>query len=165
MATVRILIEGEQLKKTVEITDPRVLALFRVGDGPGNFRILPGGIREPIYPPQSFIVDWSGGIVTPPERLRVYEAFFVTTHTVQNTYTVRYGIDPFTGEGFVYIPGKADAAYADNTWIILRGVEGNWSHAWSAWKNVANPLTANALKIRQHIPPQKRQLSPSDSVS
>ena len=60
---------------------------------------------------------------------------------------MRYEIDPFTGEAFVYIPGKADAAYAD-TWIILRGVEGNWFHAWSIWEKVANPLMSHALQIR-----------------
>jgi hypothetical protein len=61
MTTVRILIKGEQLTGTLEINDPQVLALFRVGAGPGNFRVLPGGIRQPSYDAQSFIVDWPEG--------------------------------------------------------------------------------------------------------
>ena len=63
-------------------------------------------------------------------------------------YFVRYGVDRSTGEGYVYIPGKTDVAYADNTWIILRGVEGNWFHAWSIWEKVANPLISDARKVR-----------------
>jgi hypothetical protein len=46
------------------------------------------------------------------------------------------------------IPGRTGPGYTDNTWIILRGVEGNWFHAWSAWEDVANPLIARALKSR-----------------
>lgn len=147
MATVRILIKGEQLLRPVEITDPQVLALFRAGAGPGNFELLPGGVRQPIYAAQSFVVDWSRGIVKPPEGLQVYDVSFVTTHTHRNIYFVRYGVDRSTSEGYVYIPGKTDAAYEDNTWIILRGVEGNWFHAWSVWEKVANPLISDARKV------------------
>jgi len=37
--------------------------------------------------------------------------------------------DTSTGQGYVYILGKQDAAYPDNIWIIYGGVEGKWFHA------------------------------------
>jgi hypothetical protein len=148
MDTVRIVIKGEQLTAPVEITDAPVVSLFRVGAGPGNFKVMPGGARLPNYPAQCFIVDWSKGIANPPEELQAYDVFFITTRTDRSTYTVRYGVDRATNDGYVYIPGKTDPGYRDNTWIILRGNEGNWFHAWSAWEGVANQLIAKALKTR-----------------
>jgi hypothetical protein len=35
-----------------------------------------------------------------------------------------------------------EPSYRDNTWLIYRGVEGNWFYAWSEWKRVADPLIA-----------------------
>jgi hypothetical protein len=65
---------------------------------------------------------------------------FVTTRPNRNVYLVRYLIDLSTKRGYVYIPGKGEKGYADNTWMILRGIEGNWFHAWDAWEAIAHPL-------------------------
>lgn len=56
-----------------------------------------------------------------------------------NTYRVLYQIDPSTGNGYVYIPGKEHLAYKDNTWLILRFVEGKWLRAWNEWETLAHP--------------------------
>ena len=148
MDTVRIVIKGEQLSAPVEIVDPRIVGLFHVGAGPGNFRRMPDGTEQPSYAPQCFVVDWSRGIVDPPKGLQLYEVSFVTTRTNPGTYRVSYALDQSTGEGYVYIPGERDSAYKDNVWLISRGIEGNWFRAWSAWERVANPLILKSSKVR-----------------
>jgi len=40
------------------------------------------------------------------------------------------------------LSAAGDPGYQDDVWLILRGVEGNWFHAWSEWEKVANPLIA-----------------------
>lgn len=125
--TVRIVITGGDLASPIEITD--AVARFHVWSGAGT------SSNER----QSFIVDWARGIVEPPQRLQVYEVSFVTTRQNPGTYVVRYAIDPFTNHGYVYIPDTAD-----NMWLISRGIEGNWLHAWSEWEKLANPLIAKA---------------------
>ena len=145
---IRITIRGGHLSVPIEITAPDALARFHMGHGPGNFEVLNGN-RIPRYKPQSFIVDWSRGTVKPPQGLRVYQILFVMKFTdYDRTYIVRYAIDPSTNQGYVYIPGEADAEYADNTRFILRGVEGNWFHAWSKWEELAHPLLATANRTR-----------------
>ena len=44
----------------------------------------------------------------------------------------------------MYLPGKTDAGYRNNVWLIYRGIEGNWFHAWNEWENLAHPLIAEA---------------------
>jgi hypothetical protein len=43
-------------------------------------------------------------------------------------------MDPATGQGYVYLPGKADEPYRLNTKAIYRGREGNWFRATAAWQ-------------------------------
>jgi len=71
---------------------------------------------------QGLIVDWSRGIAKPPKDLPVYEVSIVTSRRNPGTYVVLYVIDPATDQGYVYLPGKGDPAYRDNTWLIYRGV-------------------------------------------
>jgi hypothetical protein len=92
------------------------------------------------------IVDWSRGVAELPKGLQVYEVSFLTTRRDPSTYVVRYLADPSTNQGYLYLPGKTDAEYRDNVWLIYRGIEGNWFHAWSAWERIAHPLIANVLK-------------------
>jgi hypothetical protein len=133
--TVRITIKGGDLAAPIEITDPKVTVAFHVWSGPGT------SSNEA----QGLIVDWSQGVAEPPEGLQLYEVSFVTTRPGRS-YVVSYLLDPSTGEGYVYLPGKTDPAYRDNVWLIYRGVEGNWFHAWSTWEKLAHPLIAKARK-------------------
>jgi hypothetical protein len=59
---------------------------------------------------------------------------------------VRYAIDPATGRGLVYLPGEGEPGYEDNVFMILRGVEGNWFHAWSRWEELAHPIIRGASR-------------------
>jgi len=134
--TIRITITGGNLAVPIEITDPAVVARFHVWTGPGT------SSNEP----QGLIVDWSRGVARPPKDVPVYEILFLTTRTDHSTYRVSYLVDPSTDEGYVYLPGKGEAGYLDNVWLIYRGIEGHWFHAWNAWKELAHPLIAKARK-------------------
>lgn len=130
--TVRISIAGPGLAAPVEITEG--VGLFQVWSGPGT------SSREP----QSFLADWAAGAVEPPESKLTYQ---ITVHTTRpaphSIYFVLYRIDS-SGKGYVYIPGKDHPAYTDNTWLILRSVEGKWFRAWKEWEAIAHPLIAKA---------------------
>ena len=136
---VRIVIKGGDLAAPIEIADREALVRFNVWSGPGT------STNEA----QGLIVDWSQGVAEPPKNLQVYEVLFVTTRRDPGTYVVSYLIDPSTNEGYVYLPGKTDAGYRDNVWLIYHGVEGHWFRAWSAWEKLAHPLIAQARKPHQ----------------
>ncbi len=143
--TIRVIIDGGDLAAPIEISDKAVVDSIVVGAGPGNFRGA-GPTKEPIIFDHGFIVQWSRGEAAAPRSLRTYNVSFLTTRTDRSTYIVRYAIDPATNQGYVLIPGKDDPAYPDNTWMILRGVEGKWFYAWSEWETLAHPLIAKAPK-------------------
>jgi hypothetical protein len=146
--TIRITIKGGNLAAPIEITGAQEVRRFRVGVGPGHYRVLADGTHIPIEPTKGFIVDWPKGIAEPPRGSPIYEVSFETTHTGRSIYVIRYVIDPSTKAGYVYIPGKEDAAYPDNVYIMIRGIEGNWFHAWSEWENLAHPLIARARTVQ-----------------
>ena len=140
--TVRIVIEGADLPKPIDIVDPKILANFNVWAGPGTNSTSPG--FEANVP--SFIVDWSQGPVTETSHVlqRYRVSFYVNFHDERVAYVVFYGYDPATGNGYVYLPGGSDQYYSLNVRTIFRGVEGNWFRAWSMWENVAGPLITKA---------------------
>jgi len=130
----KITIKGGGLARPIEIIDPQSLARFFYGSGPGN-----GSWQGP-----SFVVDWPRGVAAePPKELPAYDVEFLTSRAGLNTYRVTYVYDPVKQEGFVYLPGTTDPRYHENTWLILRSVEGNWFHSWSEWDVVAKPLLAS----------------------
>ena len=135
--TVRITIKGGGLAAPIELTDPAVISGFRVWTGPGT------STNEP----QGLIVDWSRGVAEPPQGLQVHEVSFLTTRP-NRPYVVSYLVDPSTNEGYVYLPGRTEPGYRVNVWLIYRGIEGNWFHAWSAWEKLAHPLIAKASKTQ-----------------
>jgi hypothetical protein len=128
--TIRITITGGDLRAPIELTDPAIVSRYPVWSGPGTSSNEAQGLN----------VDWSRGVAEPPKVVQIYEVSFVTTRRDPGTYVVRYAIDPSTNQGYVYLPGKADPGYRDNVWLIYRGVEGKWFHAWSEWEKLANPL-------------------------
>jgi hypothetical protein len=143
---LRITIRGGGLSQPIEITDRDQMKKFSIGGGPGSG-------CSPVTSPasqadterscsQSFIVDWSrGAIDAPAGGLVQYEVeFLMSRPNPKNTYRVSYAYDPVKRAGFVYIPGKDDTRYGENTWLINRGVEGSWYHAWSDWDAIATTL-------------------------
>jgi hypothetical protein len=141
--TVKIVIEGADLPKPIDIADPKVLPNFNVWAGPGTSSTSPSfNANAP-----SFIIDWSQGPVTQvPQVLQKYRVSFYVNYQNDEriAYVVFYAYDPATRDGYVYLPGKSDQNYRLNVGTIFRGVEGNWFHAWSAWENIARPLITKA---------------------
>ena len=84
----------------------------------------------------------------PPKGLQIYEVSFLTTCRDPGTFVVRYAIDPSTNQGYVYLPGKADRGYGNKVWLIYRGIEGNWFHAWSEWEKLVHPLISKGRAAR-----------------
>jgi hypothetical protein len=127
------------LANPVTITDPEILQNFNVWSGRGTF----SGDKEGT---EGFIVDWaSGAMANRPYglRFRSYELSFYTKNDErppngrpdpQLVYVVSCVVDPVTGQGYVYLPGKSDKSYSLNTSSILRGCEGNWFRANAAWQ-------------------------------
>ena len=133
--TVKITIKGGDHKRPIEISDPKILANFRVWTGPGTSSADRQGL----------IIDWSQGPVEePPQALRRYQVSFHTDPNEQIVYVVYYVVSLGAGHGFVYVPGESDEWYGLNVNSIFRGVEGKWFRAWSTWERVARPLIEQA---------------------
>jgi hypothetical protein len=138
--TVKITIQGADLKTPVEITDPNVLTKFQVWSGPGTSSNFPG--FNPNAP--GFIVDWTQAVAKPPKGLQRYEvSFYAKMPDERLIYVVFYEYDPATEHGYIYLPGRTDEWYRLNVSTISHGgIEGKWFRAWSEWENVARPLIA-----------------------
>jgi hypothetical protein len=139
--TSKIVIEGADLKPSLEITDPKVLKEFLVWAGAGT--AVNG---TPSSEANAFIINWAQGPVVerPPGLQRYQVSFYAKLPAERRIYVVFYEYDPATGRGYVYLPAKADKWYALNVSTILRGVERKWFRAWKAWDEVAGPLVAGA---------------------
>lgn len=142
-ATTRIVIEGANLARPVEITDRSILADFNVWAGPGTSSSQAG--FNPNAP--SFIIDWSQGPVAKvPQALEKYQISFYSDELSKQRpiYVVYYALNPGSEQGFVYLPGKSDEWWGLNVGSIARGVEGKWFHAWGTWEGIARPLIEKA---------------------
>ena len=138
--TVRITIKGDDLAAPIEVTDPLVVQKFGVWTGPGTSSNQSQGL----------IVDWSRGFAKRPSaKFRVYTvSFYVNDRRERLAYVVLYACEPSTNDGFVYVPGQGDPSYSLNVASVVRGVEGQWFHAWSAWDSLAQPLLEAAGRKR-----------------
>lgn len=134
--TTKITITGAGLQRPVEISDPELLKNFNVWSGPGTF-------ANGVEGNEGFIVDWASGAATDrPNGLQTFKLSFYVRYanrpfseqTDQLAYIVSYAVDPETGQGYVYLPGKSDEPYRLNTKAIIRGREGNWFRANAAWQ-------------------------------
>ena len=136
--TLKIRIQGSDLASPVEITEKAILENFNVWTGAG---VEISGISQR----KGFIVDWEKGpVAEPPATLRRYEVSFDVMHQRPSSYVVSYVYDPAKGKGYVYLPGKGENFNASNTFLILRGVEGNWLSATDTWTDIAKPLIERA---------------------
>jgi len=136
--TLKITIKGSDLASPVEITEKGILEKFNVWTGAG---VKINGIPEA----KGFIVDWEKGPVAEPRTtLHRYEVSFHVIHQQPSSYVVSYAYDPVTGKGYVYLPGKGENFNASNTFLIFRGVEGNWFSATETWADIAKPLIERA---------------------
>lgn len=133
--TTKIVIEGPDLSRPMEITDRKILANFNVWAGPGT-------VFHPTGDPPSFIIDWPQGPAPEiPNALQKYQvSFYLEELSERPIYVVYYAVAGSSEPGYVYLPGKSDEWWELNVGSIVRGVEGRWFHAWSTWENIAKPL-------------------------
>lgn len=134
--TSKITIKGTGLTTPIEITDPKVLADFRVWAGPGT------SSNEQ----ESLIVNWSQGAdAERPSGLQRYEvSFYAKLPEEQLIYVVFYEYDPSIEHGYVYLPRYSEEWWKLNVRTIWHGVEGHWFRASRAWESVARPLIGKA---------------------
>jgi hypothetical protein len=134
--TTRIVITGSEPRAPIELRDPDIVAAFNVWSGPGTRMNGVEGM-------DGFIVDWRSGAVEPPvTNLQQFEISFYADENSSGSnrpiYAVSYGLDHLSGDGYVYLPGRADPRWGANVRSILRGskYEGHWFRATAAWQNV-----------------------------
>jgi len=140
--TTKVVIEGPDLSKPIEITDQKILAIFNVWAGPGTFSTQPGfNASAP-----GFIIDWSQGpIEEMPKTERKYQVAFYSEELSEHPiYVVYYAVLHSPEQGYVYLSGKGEEWWRTNVTSIVRGVEGKWFHAWGAWDSIARPLIEKA---------------------
>jgi len=144
-STVKIIISGADLRRPIEISDPKILANFSVWTGQGTS----------TAEHQGFIIDWSHGPVREtPNTLRRYQVSFYTGAPPNEriVYVVYYVFKPDAEAGYVYLPGESDEYYRLNVHSIFRGEEGKWFPAWNAWERVARPLIEKAERTNSIQP-------------
>ena len=136
--TFKIVVMGPELAAPIEITGATA-SVFQVWAGPGVRR---NGIEQT----EGFIIEWlKGPVAEPPARLKRYTVLFfapfreATPHVV---YTVTYAQDPASGRGAVYLPGKGDDRFKENSFNMNHGAqyEGRWFPATKAWDELMKPL-------------------------
>jgi hypothetical protein len=66
--------------------------------------------------------------------LIIFSATILVFAKGTTTRVIITSAEPATGQGYVYLPGKADEPYRLNTKAIYRGREGNWFRATAAWQ-------------------------------
>jgi hypothetical protein len=143
--TVKIEITGPGLAQPLEITDPAIVERFSIWNGPGTARKV--AARDPSAVPQiKTYADWLRGAIAQPDGLQLYTVTFhqesnEQTHEWHRTYVVKYGYDPKTAGGYIYLPGPQDGeTYQRNVFSISHGGAGKWFHASQSWEQLVAPL-------------------------
>jgi hypothetical protein len=118
--TVKLTISGPGLSQSLEVSDPPVLALSNVYAG-------------------TFI----GALATAPDPTLWRYTVTFNIQTAKDVrvaaYTVQYVRGQWTGEGFIYLPGRGDESYRRNIFTILRdGQDGTWRYASPDWSAAIN---------------------------
>ena len=116
--TAKITISSTVLAQPIAITDPRVLDLSNVFAG--------AFIGEQVARPD----------VAGPHYTIVFD--IQTLNGVKTAaYVVGYRRNRWTGERFIYLPGRGNASYWRNASTILRnGDDSSWHRAAEAWRAV-----------------------------
>ena len=134
--TYKIMIIGPAY--AVEITDANALKDFRFGPGPGNT-----ANGSPNWKPNSWIVeDWVHPVPEPDRAFfRSKASFHIKPLNGEATrkYVVYYVYDSAAHQGYVYLPGRGEASYAENVSLMYRGdkFEGHWFRATPEWTAAA----------------------------
>jgi hypothetical protein len=125
----KIIIDGPDLAKPIEITDPDILSRFDpwggqfIGTG-GPLAGPPSNIKEP-YLVKFYLEDQQGELAL---RYMFYYYFNATGTT-----------------GYIYLPGPGEPYYSINTGTIIReSSDGEWHKALPGWDDVMTNVVAEA---------------------
>ena len=116
--TARITIAGPGIAQTIEVIEPKVLALSGVYAGTfiGEPAAAPPDATWPRYT-ITFDIQTGGGVR-------------------RAAYGVDFARNRWTGEGFIYLPGRGEDGYRRNIGTMIRGQQdGKWHHATDAWSH------------------------------
>lgn len=126
--TVRIDITAVASTKVVAVTDRNVLDRSHVYVGAFLGPVTDRRI-DPEWPRYVITLVVEPG--TPMPALAPTGVF--------KPYVMHYAIDPATGEGFLYLPGRGEEGYRLNTNLIIRdGSDGRWHRAEPTWAGLLN---------------------------
>jgi hypothetical protein len=148
--TTKIVIEGPDLARPIEITNRKILANFNVWTGLSTSSTESGfNANAP-----SFIIEWSQGPIEEiPKTVQKYQVSFYSEELSEHpVYVVYYAAAHGPKPGYVYLPAKGEEWWRTNVSSIVRGVEGRWFHAWGAWENIARPLIEKAKATKSLHP-------------
>ena len=141
--TIRIKIEGDNLKLPIEIVDSNILSQFNIWNGPGVVTRGPDGVLHfPAHLDSNGsygrFIDWPRGIAAerPSGLQRLEVTFYVGVPQEPNAtrkYVFAYEVDLSHQRGFIYLP------YWKNN-LISHGVELNWFFASKRWNELIMPI-------------------------
>jgi DNA-binding beta-propeller fold protein YncE len=130
--TVRITISGGGLMRTIEVTDPQVLALSHAW---GSQFIDGSRTAENHAPP----------------GLRAYEVSLyseIAENDVRKTCVLYYYPNTSPEAGLIYLPRTGVLWWLNAGTIIRKGQDGKWNYASPAWEALIKPLIARGEAVR-----------------
>ena len=110
----KITISGPGLSEPIEITDAQILEQF----SPWS---------------ETFFDKGRGTLADPPEVESTYQVRFYLKDEggeLRSSYSFDYAPG---NPGYIHLPGKGDPLYETNKGLILRGEDGGWLYASTAW--------------------------------
>jgi len=127
--TVRLDVTGGDLAKPISITNRNLLDLSHVYRGQFLGELVNGVDAE--WPRYTVKLVFEPEIPLSPADL---------TNPTQGVYQIQYSLNWRTGEGYVYLPGRGEPGYRENTGKIIRdGHDGRWHRASESWASLLNP--------------------------
>ena len=154
--TFKITISGGGLTSSVEITDPRVLALSNVWSGQ---------FLDATRTPES----------KPPKGLLAVEVSFfmkIAENDVRKNYVVFYYPNYPGEQGYIYLPSKGSPLWWLDAGSMMRtGRDGKWNYASPAWEALVKPVlihaqaAPNAASVSQATAAQNSRVSSSAKAS
>ena len=138
--TVKITIQGADLKTPIQITDRKVLANIQGWSGLGTSSAEAG--FNPKAP--GFIVDWSQGLTDEPPNYHAMRFRSTLTCPANGSYTLCHmPLTPQRGTVTCTCPAGATRTIT-SMWVrffaVEGNVEGNWFHSWTQCDGVAKHL-------------------------
>ena len=133
--TVKIVVSGDYLTEPVVITDEEIVRQFSIWSGPNSIFRVRGGEWRTDYS-GTFINFPAGKAAIRPTGMIEFDVEFHLADSREggyweDSYRVRYAINPAESGGFFYLPTGNP--------FIYHGVEGNWLHSTQAWEELVRP--------------------------